>query len=96
MCVLLWPDEQCQVSCELGGYSELQEVVSFFKKTVDCQTNDAEEILNNSSERVKKHMKVIIDNKLGKEDLQSCLKIVMLRMESHNIWAEILHMIRKG
>ena len=73
----------------------LKEVVDFFKSTVACEDNGLDEILKNCSARVKKHLKIILDDKLDKVDLQSCLKIVMSRMESHNIWAEILNMIRK-
>ena len=80
---------------ELAEFTELQEVVNFFKKTVACENNGLDEILMNCSARVKKHMKVVIDDKLEKLDLQSCLKIVMSRMESHNIWAEILYLIKK-
>ena len=80
---------------ELESYKVLKEVVDFFKSTVACEENGLDEILENCSARVKKHLKIIIENKYDKVDLQSCLKIVMSRMESHNIWAEILNMISK-
>ena len=59
----------------MGGGSE--------SKTEEC-------ILDSCSDRVKKHMKIIISNKLDQDDLKSCLRIIFLRLDGHYSCEEII------
>ena len=80
---------------KLSEVALLDNVIENFKRVKECESFSLEEILEKSSNRVKKHLKIIIENKLEKEDLQSSLKIILHRLDGDSIWGEIINMISK-
>ena len=80
---------------EISQNKEMKNILENFTMSSETKAADVDGILINCSARVKKHMKIIIENKLGKADLQNSLKLLLMRMDGDSIWAEIISLIKK-
>ena len=74
---------------------QLKHFAEEFKMSNETKVEELGDVLSRCSPRVKKHMKIIIDDKMSTEDLKDALKIILLKLDDDIAWPEILHTIKK-
>ena len=80
---------------EMEELLQLKHFAEEFKMSNETKVEELGDVLSRCSPRVKKHMKIIIDDKMSTEDLKDALKIILLKLDDDIAWPEILHTIKK-
>ena len=80
---------------EIANLKELEAAVEGLAISKEKEEQVEEDILKECSDRVKKHLKIIIENKMSQEDLKSCLRLLLLRLDEAHVWGSILRLVEE-
>ena len=82
-------DEKNHELAKLANIEETIEEFNLFK-------GNEEDILKECSARVKKHLKIVIENKMSQDDLQSCLRVLLSRLDKVHVWGCMVKMVEEA
>jgi len=80
---------------EIAKLKNLESILEEFNMTKEKEDNFEELILKECSPRVKKHLKIIIEDKMSQEDMRSCLSILLCKLDRVHVWGSMLRIVEE-